>query len=44
LGGAALPLQAVSNRGETDKYLILQGKMPSVSPFHDFGGEALLNF
>jgi hypothetical protein len=30
--------QAVSNSGETDKYLYLQMKSATVSPFYGFGG------
>jgi hypothetical protein len=45
-GGAPLfqVFQTVSNRGETDKALIILWKMPSVSPFHRFGERLPRNF
>ena len=44
--GAALfqLFQAVSNRGETDKPLIIMMKLPAVSLFHGFGEHCPRNF
>ena len=36
--------QAVSNRGETDKPLIIMMKLPAVSLFHGFGEHRPRNF